>query len=303
MSVQNLKNFHGFLVLDKPKGLSSHQALRFFKKKFPKIKIGHTGTLDPLATGVLVVAVGEATKLIQFLSEKEKVYQAQARLGIATTTDDSEGEVLTSRPVPSLTKEQVEKVFKNFLGKNLQKPPLYSALKVKGKALYRYARQGESPEFCPREVKILQLDLQQFEPPSLSFFLRCSRGTYVRALIRDLGERLGTAAHMSALRRLESGIFSLKPAWTLEKFGQKEPSEWPWIKVEEALDLPQFSLDSSIDCERLQNGVRLRSLHSKIAPLLQPGQVFGIIYQGQLQAVATFKEPLFQLNRVLRRSP
>ncbi|MCB1215724.1 MAG: tRNA pseudouridine(55) synthase TruB [Deltaproteobacteria bacterium] len=302
MSSATTKTFHGFLALDKALKISSHQALSVFKRKLPKIKIGHTGTLDPLATGLLVVAVGEATKLISYLSEKEKVYQAQASLGTSTTTDDSEGEVLESRSFSPLEKKNLQKALESFLGKSLQIPPLYSAIKSKGRALYHYARAGKAVKVSPREIEIFKIKLLDFKGAKIDFEVTCSRGTYIRALVRDLGERLGTLAHLSALRRISSGQFSLDQAWTGEAFEKHEVEDWPWIPMEQSLDLPQFSLDSSEDCERLKQGVRVEALQSKLKAL-KKGDEFAITDGVLLRAIGSFEEPLFRLKRVLRREP
>jgi len=210
---------HGVLLLDKPLGLSSNDALQKAKWLLRAEKAGHTGTLDPLATGVLPLCFGAATKFSQLQLDADKTYEATLKLGIKTTTADAEGEVLQERPV-AISREQVATVLARFTGAIQQVPPMYSALKKDGKALYEYAREGIEVERQPRHVTIYSLELAQ-EPTDwtsateLKIRVSCSKGTYIRTLGEDIGESLGCGAHLSALRRTATGGFEASQCVTL----------------------------------------------------------------------------------------
>ena len=201
---------HGVLLLDKPIGLSSNQALQKAKWLLRAEKAGHTGTLDPLATGVLPLCFGAATKFSQMHLDADKSYAADLRLGITTTTADDEGQVMQTREVPAFTQAQLDAVAARFLGDIAQVPPMYSALKRDGKPLYAYARAGEIVERTPRDITIHALTLTgTSDPTRLKMTVRCSKGTYVRTLGEEIGEALGCGAHLASLRRTQTGCFSL----------------------------------------------------------------------------------------------
>ncbi len=209
---------HGVLLLDKPLGLSSNQALQKAKWLLRAEKAGHTGTLDPLATGVLPLCFGAATKFSQQHLDADKTYETTLRLGQKTTTADAEGEIIESRPV-ICTPGQVVEVLDRFMGPISQVPPMHSALKKDGKALYEYARQGETVEREARQVVIRDLDLLDMQlsgdAPSITLRVHCSKGTYIRTLGEDIGEALGCGAHLSALRRIHTGPFDAAECVTL----------------------------------------------------------------------------------------
>lgn len=196
-----LKNIDGIFLLNKPLDMTSNFALQRVKRLFGAKKAGHTGSLDPLATGMLPICFGEATKFSQFLLESDKCYQVTAKLGEKTTTGDAEGEVISTRPVPSVSRDQLEKILSSFLGLQQQIPPMYSAIKFQGKPLYELARQGIEIERQSRTIHLYQLDLIDFTHDSLSLMIHCSKGTYVRTLVEDIGEVLGCGAHVSMLHR------------------------------------------------------------------------------------------------------
>ena len=204
----------GVLLLDKPHGMTSNRALQRVKRLYEAERAGHTGTLDPLATGLLPIALGEATKFCQVLLDADKTYRAELRLGITTTTADAEGELVTSRDV-DVRADQIEPALALWRGEISQIPPMYSALKVAGRALYDYARRGESLERASRTVRVHELRCVAFEPPLLKIEVRCSKGTYVRTLAEDIGATLGCGAHLAALRRTAIAQFSLIDALTL----------------------------------------------------------------------------------------
>ena len=210
---------HGVLLLDKPLGLSSNDALQKAKWLLRAEKAGHTGTLDPLATGVLPLCFGAATKFSQLHLDADKTYETTVRLGVTTTTADAEGEVVRERPV-ACSAGQVVEALDRFMGPIAQVPPMYSALKKDGKALYEYARQGQTVERPPRHIIIHDLDLLdmqlQGEAPFLRLRVRCSKGTYIRTLGEDIAEALGCGGHLTALRRVATGPFDVAQCVTLE---------------------------------------------------------------------------------------
>jgi len=196
------RDVRGILLLDKPQGLSSNAALQRARHLFGADKGGHTGSLDPLATGLLPICFGEATKIAGLLLGSRKAYAAEARLGATTTTDDAEGEVLLERPVPDLDDAAIRAALAPLTGRITQVPPIYSALKQAGVPLYRRARRGEEVVAPPREVEVFRYALVERDGGRLRLHVECGSGTYVRSLVRDLGEALGCGAHLTALRRL-----------------------------------------------------------------------------------------------------
>jgi len=200
--MKKFRDVHGILLLDKPIGLSSNKALQKARHLFEANKAGHTGSLDPLATGLLPICFGEATKIAGYLLGSSKAYAAECRLGITTTTDDAEGEILSTRPVPALSAVDIEAALAPLRGRIVQTPPAYSAIKQDGVALYKRARRGEDVQVPTREVQVDRLDLVSHDDGMLELHVECGSGTYVRSLARDLGERLGCGAHLTGLRRL-----------------------------------------------------------------------------------------------------
>jgi tRNA pseudouridine55 synthase len=199
----------GFLVFDKPVGLTSHDIVGMTRAVTGIKKIGHTGTLDPFATGVLPLAIGPATRLIQYLDESVKVYDATLFLGQSTTTGDPEGEVLVEAPVPETTAEHLAEILAGFIGPQMQTPPRYSAVKVDGRPLYSYARKGLDVTAKPRPIRIDAITVIAHDKEHLRLEVVCGRGTYIRVLAEDIGIALGTVAHLTALRREKSGSFVL----------------------------------------------------------------------------------------------
>jgi tRNA pseudouridine55 synthase len=204
------------LILDKPQGMSSNQALQKVRWLYQAQKGGHTGALDPLATGVLPICLGEASKFSAYLLDADKRYVTTARLGVITATGDSEGEVLETRPVPELERSQVEAVLARFRGSIDQVPTMYSALKHRGRPLYEYARRGLTVERKARRIEIRQLVLDALNGTELTLSVHCSKGTYIRTLVEDIGQALGCGAHVSALRRTSAGHFTLLQAHTID---------------------------------------------------------------------------------------
>jgi tRNA pseudouridine55 synthase len=225
----------GVLLLDKPPGLSSNAALQHAKRLFNAAKAGHTGTLDPLATGLLPICFGEATKFAQLLLDADKAYSVTIRLGQVTTTGDAEGEITLERPV-NVSRSEFETVLPRFIGTIAQRPPRYAALKFEGRNYYEYAREGIDIPRAAREVVIRSLVIEAWSPPLVQLSVRCGKGTYLRALAEDLGEAVGCGAHVSVLRRTSTGGFRVADAVTLESLAALS---------EEARDLALLPADAA----------------------------------------------------------
>lgn len=211
-------DFDGVLLIDKPQGLTSHDVVDRLRRKLRMKRIGHAGTLDPNATGLLIMLVGRATKLSQFLMSLDKTYTGTIRLGQTTDSHDSDGTVMEERAVPDLSEQDLQQAFQDFVGDQYQTPPMFSAKKVQGKPLYKLAHQGKEIEREPRFIRVDSFSLEAVRLPELDFRIRCSKGTYVRTIAHDLGEKLGCGAHLSALCRVSIERFDLGDALTLEAF-------------------------------------------------------------------------------------
>jgi tRNA pseudouridine55 synthase len=211
------RKVNGILVLDKPAGMTSNAALQEAKRLFNAAKAGHTGSLDPIATGVLPLCFGEATKFSQFLLNADKRYLATLKLGEATETGDADGEVVASADVPELERDELDAILEQFRGEIEQIPSMYSAIKVDGQPLYKLARQGIEVERKARTVRIHELSITDFEDELVTLEISCSKGTYIRSIAEDLGRVLGCGAHVVGLRRLASGPYDLAASHTLEE--------------------------------------------------------------------------------------
>jgi tRNA pseudouridine55 synthase len=243
------RNISGVLLLDKPMGLTSNQALQEVKFLYKAAKAGHTGSLDPLATGLLPICFGEATKMSAFLLDADKHYRVRVKLGETTTTADAEGEAVESRDPGGVTEAQIRAVLEEFVGEQQQLPPMYSAVKHKGERLYKLARQGLEVERETRTIQIRALTLHSQELPEFVMDVHCSKGTYVRTLAEDIGKRLGCGAHVSGLRRTGVGPYDDSALYALEavqeafrekRFAEMDGwllplesalSEWPEVKL------------------------------------------------------------------------
>ena len=240
------RDISGILLLDKPLGVSSNQALQIVKRLYQAAKAGHTGSLDPLASGLLPICLGEATKFSHFLLDSDKSYRALVTLGSTTTTGDAEGEVLERLPVTT-TAEELDAALKKMVGDIWQVPPMYSALKRDGKALYEYARDGVEVEREPRPVCIHAITLERFEGTQFEIVVSCSKGTYIRTLAEDIGKLLGCGAHLGGLRRLTTAHFHLRDAVTIEQLEQMtmEQRDAALLGADVAIeDLPQVTIDA-----------------------------------------------------------
>ena len=234
------RNVNGILLLDKPTGITSNEALQSVKRLFRARKAGHTGSLDPLASGLLPICLGEATKASGFLLDADKHYQVRCKLGEKTATGDAEGEIIESRPVEGIDAARIESILAGFRGEIVQVPPMYSAVKHQGQRLYKLARQGVEVEREPRHVTIHKLILERVELPYFDLDVHCTKGTYVRTLAEDIGEALGCGAHVSGLRRLGVGPYDSEKMVTMEKV--KELSEGDF----EALDALLLPIESAL---------------------------------------------------------
>lgn len=201
----------GILLIDKPKGLTSHDVVDVIRRKFKFKKVGHAGTLDPMATGLLIILVGSFTKKSAHFLNYDKEYEAELLLGVSTDTADAEGKVIDKKDL-NVSKEEIEKAFKSFRGEIKQIPPMFSAKKIKGKPLYKYARKGMVLKREPKTVLIEKLEIKTITFPSINFYVKCSKGTYVRQLAHDIGEKIGSGAHLTSLRRTKIGPFDVKNA-------------------------------------------------------------------------------------------
>ena len=221
----------GIIIVDKPEGWTSQDVAAKLRGVFHERRVGHGGTLDPMATGVLPIFMGRATRAVEFFESAEKEYVAGLRLGLVTNTQDTTGEVLEEKPV-TVTREEVEAVLQQFLGKQQQIPPMYSAVKIRGKKLYELARQGKTVERKPRDIEILELELLEGEGAEYRIRVRCSKGTYVRTLCHDIGKALGCGGCMSSLRRTKAGCYDLGKSVTMDALLSHENPETLLLTVD-----------------------------------------------------------------------
>lgn len=214
----------GILLVDKPQGITSHDVVSKMRRVFHIKKVGHAGTLDPMATGLLLILIGKATKASQYLMSMDKEYVGTVRLGQITDSQDADGEMVEERPVPELTEAGVKAQMKTFLGDQYQMPPMFSAKKINGQKLYKLARQGKTVEREPRVIHISRFEMTNFAPPEISFLVGTSKGAYVRTIAHDLGERLGCGGHLNELRRTAVGQFRVEKSATIEELENMAPS-------------------------------------------------------------------------------
>ena len=283
----DLKNaISGVLVVDKPVGLTSHDVVQIVRKGTNIRRAGHTGTLDPRASGVLVILIGPAVRLSEYVSASDKRYQAVVRLGVSTDTFDAEGKIENTSPV-NINEEQFEEALTHFVGEIEQVPPPYSAVKVKGRKAYEMAREGEEVDLLPRKIQVYNLELLEWAVPEAVIDVYCSSGTYVRSLANDLGEKLGCGAHLVGLRRTKSGRFTLRDAVPLRKLKEHfENGTWYQLLIPAAdalSDWPSVELDHE-QVEAVRHGHRVPA-ESGVGTMVR-----GISEQGELVALLEFVE-------------
>ena len=284
MNQDQLQNVvSGVLVVDKPIGLTSHDVVQVIRRGTNIRRAGHTGTLDPRASGVLVVLIGPAVRLSEYVSASDKRYQATIRLGSSTDTYDADGVVTQSNvSVDSITEEQFTEALEQFIGEIEQVPPPYSAIKVKGKRAYEMAREGEEVDLAPRKIQVYSLEVLEWAPPEVVIDVYCSSGTYVRSLANDLGNTLGCGAHLVGLRRTKSGRFTLRDAVPLRRLQEGfDAGDWyrHLIPAAEALaDWPMVELNAD-SVELIRHG------HRVPAEAEAKGWARGVSEQGDLVAL------------------
>lgn len=245
-----MEHLGGVLCVDKPLGITSHDVVNRIRRVASTRRVGHAGTLDPLATGVLLLCLGRSTRLIEYLVGHDKVYETTVRLGQTTTTYDAEGDIVSERPFNHLSRQQIQDALQPFRGAIQQQPPLYSAIKQGGQPLYKLARQGKTDVERPlRDVTIHMLTLLDWQPPNLSLRISCSSGTYIRSLGHDLGEALGCGGHLIALRRLAVGDFSAETAVPLDNISSENIANHLFppdtaVRHLPRLDLPETEADA-----------------------------------------------------------
>ena len=245
----------GIVLIDKPLEFTSHDVVAKLRRKFNTKRIGHAGTLDPMATGLLVIAVGPATRFLQYLPLEPKVYQAVIRFGITTDSYDSEGEIVSEKDVPLDLAAQVQEVIPSFLGLQEQMPPMYSAVKVKGQPLYKYARQGIEMERKARRIHIERMDVTDVGEATVSVEIECSGGTYVRTIAHDLGEAIGCGAYLQSLVRTQVGRFHLEDAKTIDSIAMDD-----MIPLKTALKPMAIRVLSDLETMRVRNGGSVANL-------------------------------------------
>lgn len=230
----------GIIVINKPKGYTSRDVVNIVGKSLHTTQIGHTGTLDPMATGVLVLCVGKATKMVELLTSESKEYEVELKLGFETDTLDMEGIVLREENVPNLTKEKIEETLNQFLGFQKQEVPIYSAIKVNGKKLYEYARNNQAVELPIKDITIYDIELISYQKDTIRFKTYVSKGTYIRSLVRDIAYKLGTVGTMTALNRTKQGMFSIEDAYTIEDI---KNNAYKIQKIEESLPIIKIQVE------------------------------------------------------------
>jgi tRNA pseudouridine55 synthase len=271
------KEIDGLLIVDKPEGITSLDVVREIKHRFGLKKAGHIGTLDPFATGVLPIAINEGTKLVPFLGEGPKEYTVTLKLGEETTTDDCTGKTVISEPWEGIQFEKIEAALEAFLGKIHQIPPMFSAIKMHGKPLYRLARKGIEVERKERAVEIYKIQMEKIDLPLVFFKVSCSKGTYIRALGRDIGRRIGCGGHLLRLRRIRSGPFTIEQAISWERLKDlSRPGDLhPWlISLGAALPgLPEVIGDEPLVRKvRFGREMMVQDLSPQILPPFEKGQ-------------------------------
>lgn len=284
----------GIILVNKEKDFTSHDVVSIVKK-ITESKVGHTGTLDPNATGVLPLLIGNATKISKYLINHDKEYEAVIQLGKKTTTADIEGEVIEEKEVPEKIYIECENILKSFIGKQKQTPPAYSAIKVNGKKLYSYAREGIKIEIEPRNIEIYNIELMNInkEEKQISFRVSCSKGTYIRSLCEDIADKLGTVGYMKDLKRTKVGDFEIKEAITIDELKEKfEKNDFSDVITIENIfkDMPEIELNEN-NIKQYLNGV-------KITEKNQDG-IYRIFYKNEFNGIGIVKDNKLKRDLVI----
>ncbi len=300
----------GIVVVDKPPAMTSAQAVHRLRKVLKEDRAGHTGTLDPLATGVLPICLNVATKLAGYLTAEDKRYWAQVKLGIETTTLDRCGDIVKQAPsdaVAAISDSDIQHVLQRFLGPSAQVPPMFSAIKVDGMRLYKHARAGDVIERQPRDISVHSLSMLARDGATLELAVHCSKGTYIRSLVDDIGRALGVGAHVMELRRIASGRFSIAQAVPIERWTRDELLAG-LISLETATGLPDIVIDPALPgmIERVRNGETMMPDELRIPEALRDGAHFQLLAQltpgtpPQLLAIAHVATYRVRYARVFR---
>ncbi len=277
---------NGLLLVNKTVGISSYAVVSSIKRIYHTKKVGHCGTLDPFASGLLVIVINQATKISSFVENNQKTYQATLLLGQKTNSGDLEGEVIETAPVPTLSETEIQAVLNSFLGESMQIPPMFSALKVQGQPLYKLARKGQTVERKSRPITIYCIKLLKYTAPLLVFKVTVSKGTYIRTLGEDIAQKLGTVGHLINLERTQIGNFSLKDAWSIQQITDKTPL----IPIEEGLrNLPSVVLS--------EQEVRLASYGQPLKLSCQEPTIVLLSNEGQAIAIYELKDGLYRCLR------
>lgn len=284
----------GIILVNKEKDFTSHDVVSIVKK-ITESKVGHTGTLDPNATGVLPLLIGNATKISKYLINHDKEYEAVIQLGKKMTTADIEGEVIEEKEVPEKIYIECENILKSFIGKQKQTPPAYSAIKVNGKKLYSYAREGKKIEIEPRNIEIYNIELMNInkEEKQISFRVSCSKGTYIRSLCEDIADKLGTVGYMKDLKRTKVGDFEIKEAITIDELKEKfEKNDFSDVITIENIfkDMPKIELNEN-NIKQYLNGV-------KITEKNQDG-IYRIFYKNEFNGIGIVKDNKLKRDLVI----
>lgn len=285
----------GILIIDKPAGITSHDVVAKVRRALKTKRVGHTGTLDPLATGVLVVCVEKATKLVNYLTCDEKTYEVEMKFGIKTDTGDITGKIIDEDTNYDIDMNKIKRTLDKFIGKQEQIPPMYSAIKVNGKKLYSYAREGIKIEIEPRSIEIYNIELMNInkEEKQISFRVSCSKGTYIRSLCEDIAEKLGTVGYMKDLKRTKVGDFEIKEAITIEELKEKfEKNNFSdMITIENIFkDMPEIELNEN-NIKQYLNGV-------KIVERNQDG-IYRIYYKNEFNGIGIVKDNKLKRDLVI----
>lgn len=297
-----MQNISGFLNINKSQGLTSHDVVAVVKRELrrrtgQKIKVGHAGTLDPMATGVLIVCVGSATRLSEYVMASEKGYRARVKFGEVTDTYDADGEIIATHTVDHLTEAMIRETLPGFIGDIDQLPPMYSAIKVDGKKLYELAREGKEIERNPRQVHIASIKLIDCHLPECDLLVTCGSGTYIRSLAFDIGEKLGVGAHLTALERVRSGAFAVEKAVSIDTLSGVSDWQQYFIHPLDALsDWPQVIVDD-LEADHLRHG-RSISIRGDDVKQAQQSTAIAVTKQQSLLAILRIQGNVWKPHKV-----
>lgn len=289
----------GIVNVMKPAGMTSHDVVAKLRRIYHTRKVGHTGTLDPDAVGVLPVCIGQATRLVEYLTDKEKTYKTVMKFGSETSTQDASGEVTVTTELPALSREEFVAMTQQFIGEIQQIPPMYSAIKKNGQPLYKLARQGIDVEVEPRPVVIHEIKVLMYNQESAMLEIRCGKGTYIRTLCQDLARACGSSAHMAYLMRTKSGLFGADTVVSLARLEQAEHPEQFLMDMNTSLaDMPALTVTDAVMLTRVQNGLAQRV--SGAAELAEGTVCRALDGQGNLLAIGVIEKESFQPNKVFK---